>query len=424
MSVERVARKDGVVWRVRWRDELGRNRSKVLGRKSDAEAFDVEVRRMKRTRELGMLDGGKQTLTDLHTLWLRLHGDHLARGTRDTYDAAWKTHVKNRLGPMRLRDLDARTILEFRAELEENGVGPAAVRKSLALLHGVLQRGVEWGWIANNPAASIRKPAPIRKRAVTPLMPVDVEALRTHHLMHERQRDATLICVLAYAGLRPGEALALTWGNVGNRRLLVDGAVAYGEVGPTKTGTTRSVPRMPALADDLNAWFKASGGPDNSVLVFPGHDGKPWSREAYKSWARRAYALPAARLKIASTRPYDLRHSFVAADPGGALGGRRRPAGRPRTDDDAQHLRARLRGARPRGPDPCRRADSAGEGRADVPVSYLKARITRPCAKGGAVRATELQGNSASPLPDSNRRPLPYHGSALPTELRGQRGAV
>src|SRR3954469_11437438 len=24
-----------------------------------------------------------------------------------------------------------------------------------------------------------------------------------------------------------------------------------------------------------------------------------------------------------------------------------------------------------------------------------------------------------SPLPDSNRRPLPYHGSALPTELRG-----
>src|SRR4051812_20038269 len=26
-----------------------------------------------------------------------------------------------------------------------------------------------------------------------------------------------------------------------------------------------------------------------------------------------------------------------------------------------------------------------------------------------------------SPLPDSNRRPLPYHGSALPTELRGQK---
>ena len=30
-------------WRVRWRDETGRNRSKVLGRKRDAEAFDAEV---------------------------------------------------------------------------------------------------------------------------------------------------------------------------------------------------------------------------------------------------------------------------------------------------------------------------------------------------------------------------------------------
>ena len=52
MSVERVERKDGsVVWRVRWR-QGGRNRSKVLGRKRDAEAFDAELVRRKRTGEL------------------------------------------------------------------------------------------------------------------------------------------------------------------------------------------------------------------------------------------------------------------------------------------------------------------------------------------------------------------------------------
>jgi ribosomal protein L15E len=49
MSVERVERKDGgVVWRVRWR-QGGRNRSKVLGRKRDAEAFDAELVWRKRT---------------------------------------------------------------------------------------------------------------------------------------------------------------------------------------------------------------------------------------------------------------------------------------------------------------------------------------------------------------------------------------
>jgi hypothetical protein len=31
-----------------------------------------------------------------------------------------------------------------------------------------------------------------------------------------------------------------------------------------------------------------------------------------------------------------------------------------------------------------------------------------------------LQGFCASPLTDSNRRPPPYHGGALPTELRGR----
>ena len=41
MSVERVQRKSGPVWRVRWRDEQGRPRSRVLGRKRDAEAFDA-----------------------------------------------------------------------------------------------------------------------------------------------------------------------------------------------------------------------------------------------------------------------------------------------------------------------------------------------------------------------------------------------
>jgi len=52
VSIERVQRQGGAVWRVRWRDELNRERSKVLGTKRDAEAFDAEIRRRKRTGEL------------------------------------------------------------------------------------------------------------------------------------------------------------------------------------------------------------------------------------------------------------------------------------------------------------------------------------------------------------------------------------
>ena len=45
-------------WRVRWR-QGGRNRSKVLGRKRDAEAFDAELVRRKRTGELAQLEPAK-----------------------------------------------------------------------------------------------------------------------------------------------------------------------------------------------------------------------------------------------------------------------------------------------------------------------------------------------------------------------------
>ncbi len=69
MSVERVTRNDGsVVWRVRWR-QGERNRSKVLGRKRDAEAFDAELRRRKRTGELAALDSGRESLAAFGEEW-------------------------------------------------------------------------------------------------------------------------------------------------------------------------------------------------------------------------------------------------------------------------------------------------------------------------------------------------------------------
>ena len=147
MSVERVERKGGVVWRVRWR-ENGRNRSKVLGRKRDAEAFDGEIRRRQRTGELAALDAGRQTLEQFAEEWWQVHAvPNLARSTRKTYAGLWDLHVLPRLGARPLRDLNVETCQRFAADLAVAGVGPASRRKTLALLGAVLQRAVEWGRI-------------------------------------------------------------------------------------------------------------------------------------------------------------------------------------------------------------------------------------------------------------------------------------
>ena len=89
-------------------------------------------------------------------------------------------------------------------------------------------------------------------------------------------RDATLISVLAYAGLRPQEALGLRWRDVGERTLLINAP---------KTGQRRNVRLLAPLREDLDAWRQDQ---DDDALVFPGRDGERWAHDAYKSWARKA----------------------------------------------------------------------------------------------------------------------------------------
>jgi integrase len=313
VSIERVDRASGAVWRVRWRDERGRNRSKVLGRKRDAEAFDAEVRRLKRTRELGKLDAGKQTLADFGAEWWTLYAEpSLARKTLELYAMLWDAHVLPRLGGLALRDLTPERIQRLQVELQSAGVGAASTRKALTLLNGVLERAVEWGRLTTNPAASIRKPPAGRKRAVSPLSPVMVERFRGVLLADGRLRDATLVSVLAYAGLRPGEALALTWGHVRNRTLLVEAAVSLGELRDTKTGQRRTVALLAPLAQDLNEWRLACGRPQGDELAFPDRRGRPWTADAYRNWRRRIYVPAAVACGVTNPRPYDLRHSFVS----------------------------------------------------------------------------------------------------------------
>jgi hypothetical protein len=59
-----------------------------------------------------------------------------------------------------------------------------------------------------------------------------------------------------------------------------------------------------------------------------------------------------------------------------------------------------------------------------VSISFPQ-RASRPTAPRPPIpRPQQPRGIRPSPLTDSNRRPPPYHGGALPTELRGRRASV
>ena len=163
---------------------------------------------------------------------------------------------------------------------------------------------------------TVRKVARPPKKEVRPLPPATVEAMRAA----SGPRDATLISVLAYAGLRPGEALDLRWRHVGERTLTIYAS---------KTRQRRSVRLLAPLAEDLRGWRRAAGDLDDGALVFPSADGGRWSREAYSSWASRAsrgrkredgtrtgtggaFGRAALAAGAGNASPYTLRHSFCS----------------------------------------------------------------------------------------------------------------
>ncbi len=116
---------------------------------------------------------------------------------------------------MRIQALTPAVVDDLRARLEQRGVGVPTTAKALAILSGVCRFAVARGFLSTNPVREVRKPKGRRTRFVTPASPVSVEAIRLALLQRERVRDATLVSVLAYAGLRPGEALGLRWTDVG-----------------------------------------------------------------------------------------------------------------------------------------------------------------------------------------------------------------
>jgi len=154
----------------------------------------------------------------------------------------------------------------------------------------------------------VRKIARPRRKEVRPLAPVTVEAMRAA----ASPRDAALISVLAYSGLRPQEALALQWGEVRERTLLVQRAVSLGEEKDTKTTAHRTVRLLSPLREDLLEWKLRSGRPREGALVFPGPQGGLWTKTTYDNWRKRAFDRARTAAGVDEATPYALRHSFAS----------------------------------------------------------------------------------------------------------------
>lgn len=293
-------------YRVRYREPGIRNpKTATFDSKAEAQEFEANLRIAKNGGRM-VRKASNQTLEAFGIEYRERYAlVELAPSTLKVQRSMWNVHILPKLGGQPLATLAANPELVqgFKADLLNEGVGEAAVRKALAVLSAVLSKGVEWGRIQSNPCATVRLPSGKRKHRVRPMPPEVVERLRA---LMPSERDRRLISVLAYAGLRPGEALALEGSDVTLKVVLIDKAVSLGEIGDTKTKVDRTVPLLAALREDLS--------PRDTGLLFGRSDGEPWKDHDYRNWRKRVFKPAVAKLgdEWASFRPYDLRHSFAS----------------------------------------------------------------------------------------------------------------
>lgn len=307
-------RKENGRWEVRWREPGGRRRGRTFDRSGDADAFATVTRRQLQLGGLVQLDDDDPvTLAQYVEVWWRRHAlPHLAPNTRKNYGQAWEKHVRRKLGATLLRHLDTSDLDDFTVQLLDDDVGVPTVLMALAMLQSVMAcavRDSDHPTIVVNPVAGVRKPKQTRRQA-RPIWPTTVESIRRA----VSPRDATLVTVMAYAGLRPEEALALQWGDISSSHIRVERAVALGEIREDDRikRHDRSVKLLGPASQDLAEWRIACGRPGAMQLVFPRPDGQLWKDTDWRNWRRRRYRPAAKAAGLTTLRPYALRGSFAS----------------------------------------------------------------------------------------------------------------
>lgn len=290
----------------------GKQRKETYTRKLDADKRDSEIKLAKERNEpvpkRGRGDAKETFETFARESWWpsEVVGKKLTPKTQERYATFLDKHLIPRIGDEPLTHFDVPMVLSVRAGLVADKVPDYTAARSLKLLRQILHFAVLSGKLAQNPADVFSRPKMLpsqkRKGDLRPIWPDETEAIRAAILGSQSPnalRDATMVSVMAYAGLRPDDELfRLTWSADQDEKL---------RVYSFKSKRWRTVPDLiQPLRDDLVEWRKASKSTGAKALMFPGEDGEALSTTARGNWRNRIFRPHAPE----GTTPYGLRHGY------------------------------------------------------------------------------------------------------------------
>lgn len=288
--------------------------------RKDAEKFSDTIDAIGAAAAVEMLEAkaALRTVGDLFAEWLELkRADMTAEGHRD-YERGYEKWIKPTFGWRDAELVRERDVQEWVDKTLRPELGPKAVAKQHALLHGMFKwassRTV--GYIANDPCTETKLPKR-KRRPPRGLSIPELHAMLTAAGSADQQDAADVIAVMAGTGWRPGEVLGLTAGYVDvmpNGAVYVTMASVYrrGE-GIVEDGKTEAAGRrIRVMGEGAPVLRRRVVGRGINQPVFPHPStGKPWSPASFGRhyWPK---VIEAAGLKERGPTPYWLRHTHVA----------------------------------------------------------------------------------------------------------------
>jgi integrase len=292
-------------WRARYRDAAGKEHARHFDRKLDAQRW-VDAQETAKSRG-DWIDPARARVTVGQWSAEWLDGQvQLKPSTRARYAGVLRTQVLPTWDRVPLSAVTHTDVTRWVAQLVTYELSARTVHKAHRVLSLLLDLAVRDGRLTRNPAVGVRLPraslAP--KRFLT--------AAQVRALAEAAGRDRVLVYVLAYCGLRFGEAAGLRVRDVDltRRRLRVERSVSdvNGRLVATtpKTHHARDVP-IPGFLADLLAELVADRGPDDPLFTGPGG-----GLLRGNNFRRRSFDRATSAVGLAGLTPHELRHTAAS----------------------------------------------------------------------------------------------------------------
>lgn len=266
------------VWVVLYYDDRGERRYSTLGWASEMNKGEAHEKRQEFMRGV---NGGDRTPGPtrpvtvkefLEQIYLPFYRGKWKESTAGTSENRIQHHIVNELGDERLEDLALVSLQKFLDQKAEAGLSHSVVDHVRWDVTSMLEMAVSERILRVNPATALYTPKSAKRGIGRVMSAKEVEQA----VEGVAFREKVILRLAIFAGVRPGELLAIQRRQVINDASVIEihRRVYRGKFADPKNGLVRTIAVPPQSAALLRDWMETAVEADPEAFVFAGETGQ------------------------------------------------------------------------------------------------------------------------------------------------------